>query len=430
MTRSKIAIVAKTEFGNTIRSKALIISLVLMPVFMGGAILVQYLTNKSEKRVDRTFAVLDLSGALGETLLARVDEYNADAADGEEHGRYGYIALALDGRTIDEVRLAASDDVRSGKLFAYLEIPADVFEVEGPPVRYHSLNPAISDLRRWFGVVINEKVTGRRFEEAGIPLDHVRRLQTGVKIENLNLVERAASGEATAAAKVDQFRTMGVPFVLMMLVFAIVMMTGPQLLNSVLEEKMNRVSEVMLGSVTAFELMMGKLVGTIGVSLVLMFVYLGGAWIAASYAGYADVLTPEILSTFLFLLVAAMFLYGSMFAAIGSACSEMRDAQSMMMPAMLFVMIPLFVWMPVLQNPNGTLAVSLSLFPMTAPMIMIVRMATDPGPPLWQLIVVFPLMILATIGGVWVAARIFRVGLLMQGKAPTFREMFRWVRAK
>src|SRR5262249_36354875 len=145
-----------------------------------------------------------------------------------------------------------------------------------------------------------------------------------------------------AAEKVDPVRTMAVPAVLMFAMFIVIMTSAPQLLNSVIEEKMSKISEVLLGSVTPFELMMGKLLGNTGIALVMAAVFLGGGFGAAVSYGYGDVVSAGLLLALGLFLILAVLLYGSLYMAVGAACSELKDAQTLMMPVMLLSMFPVF----------------------------------------------------------------------------------------
>ena len=120
---------------------------------------------------------------------------------------------------------------------------------------------------------------------------------------------------------------------------------------------MSRISEVLLGSVTPFELMMGKLLGNAGIAMLLAALYVGGGFAVAAYHGYADVVSPGLIAALVFFLILAILLYGSLYMAVGSACSELKDAQSLMMPVMLLSMFPMFVWTAVLKNPSSPLSV-------------------------------------------------------------------------
>jgi ABC-2 type transport system permease protein len=206
-------------------------------------------------------------------------------------------------------------------------------------------------------------------------------------------------------------------------------MTTPQLLNSVLEEKMSRISEVLLGAVTPFELMLGKLLASTAVSAVMTLVYLIGGFWAAHRWGYLDALDPRLLGWFVMFLVLSVLAYGAMFIAIGSACSDLRDAQNLMTPAMMMLMIPALTWTMVAKAPQSAFSVGASLFPPATPFLMLLRLALPERPPAWQVALGVALTLAATALVVWAAGRIVRVGLLMQGKAVRLGELWQWIRA-
>jgi ABC-2 type transport system permease protein len=139
----------------------------------------------------------------------------------------------------------------------------------------------------------------------------------------------------SVAEKVDQVRAFAMPAITMFMLFGLVMASAPQLLNSVIEEKTSRISEVLLGSVGAFHLMLGKLLGSVAVTMVLAVLYVGGGLLIAAQADYFGFIQWGLLPWFALVLVIAIFLYGAMFIAIGAACSEVKDAQGMMMPALM-----------------------------------------------------------------------------------------------
>ena len=138
-----------------------------------------------------------------------------------------------------------------------------------------------------------------------------------------------------------------------------------------------------------------------------------------------------IVSTVILLfLVIAVFLYGAMFIAIGAACSEVKDAQGMMMPALILAMFPIFLWLQVAQNPDSAMSVGFSLFPFATPYLMLLRIAIPPGPPAWQVVLSLVGAVATTLAMVYAAGRVLRVGLLMQGKTANYRDMLRWITAK
>jgi ABC-2 type transport system permease protein len=429
---TKILIVAQSEFGTLVRTKAFIISLVLMPIVMVGSILLVRATDDTTDVRDRAFAIVDRSGAIAGPLLAAAREQNASVEG--PRGRVAPRFLAREvhdpGGALDDVRVELSAQVRRNELFAFVVIPADILDPDAhEQIRYYSNTPAYFELPRWLQATTSAIVQAQRFEAAAVDPALIARLTRPAMLEQLELVARDADGRVQEARGVDVVRATFVPIAFLMLMYITVMSSAPQLLNSVIEEKMSRISEVLIGSVTPFELMMGKLLGCTAVSAVIAFLYVGGALAVARYWGYADAATPGQLALFVVFLGMSVVLFGAFFVGIGAACTDLKDSQNMMTPVMLLVMLPVFVAGPVLRAPDGTLAVALSLFPTTAPFLMMLRIALQPGPPAWQIAVSLLLMLGTVVVAVWAAGRIFRTGILMQGKSASLREMIRWVRA-
>jgi ABC-2 type transport system permease protein len=442
----KIWVVASTEFGTAIRTKAFLISLLVVPVIMGLSIGLQLFVAKRVDTRTRTFAVVDRTGVVYPAIERAARAYNEEAVDAK--GQVVRPRLELSraggaGTSDDAEALELSDRIRRGGLDAYLVIPASAIE---PPasgaakptaLEYHSDNPNDDVVRNWLNGVVNAEVRTRRLRAAGMDAALIDRLNQPLALDNLGLVERTASAASgtgapatKAAAKVDPIRTALVPAVLLFVMFLLVMSTTPQLLNSVIEEKMSKISEVLLGSLTPFDLMLGKLLGNTGIAMVLAGLYLGGGYAVAAYHGYADVISPGLMVALLLYLVLAILLYGSLYMAVGAACNDLKDAQSLMMPVMVLSMLPIFVWTAILTNPSSALSVGMSLFPPASPYLMLMRMAMRPSPPAWQVGLSVVGTSLTALFCVWAAAKIVRTGLLMQGKAPSYRELARWVMAK
>jgi len=442
----KIWVVASTEFGSTVRTKWFVIGLLLFPVIMGGAIVLQVVVADRVDTKPRRFVVVDHSQTLEPVLKRAVAEHNARLSDAAAKGARAPFVLEPTPAGVAEGTPAASslglelsEQIRRGELDAFVEIPAEILEpaAAGAPagaIRYHSDNPNDDLLRDWLGKVVNDEVRSRRFLQAGLDQATADRLSQPVPLENLGLLERVADGTGPegikSAQKVDPIRSLMVPSVLMFVMYFVIMTSAPQLLNSVIEEKMSRISEVLLGSISPFELMMGKLLGNTGIAMVLAMLYVGGAYGVAAYHGYGDVVSPGLLAALALFVFLAILLYGSLYTAVGAACSELKDAQSLMMPVMILSMLPLVVWTAVLRNPSSSLSVGVSLFPPASPMLMFMRLALKPAPPSWQVVLSVLLTTATAVACVWAAGKIFRTGLLMQGKAPSFAELARWVMAR
>jgi ABC-2 type transport system permease protein len=434
----KTMVVAKSEFLTAVRSKGFIIGVLMMPIAMAISFLVQGLSEKHADVSDRVFAIVDPKGVFADALTLAADKWNGtiDDAKPEARRRAKYVPTRVDvaGRSTDEVRLDLSDKIRKGELFAFVEIPEDALGDSrpnapggGPKIVYYSDKPTEEDLRYWIAKIVNTTILGVRLKAAGIEQSQYDRLAKELDSEHRGLTSRTLTGEIKAAAAVDRLKTYFIPLILMFLLWMVVMSAVPQLLSTAIEEKMIRVSEVILGSVTPFELMMGKLIASTGISAVLAFLYLTGGVIFAVHSGRGDAIPVGLLPYFVLFLLLAVFFFGSVFIAIGAACSEIKDAQGLMAPAMIILMLPMFVWLPVLKQPNSTLAVVSSLFPPATPMLMLLRLAAHPPPPLWQVLLGIVLTSATTIGMVWAAGRIFRIGILSQGKTPGIRELIRWV---
>jgi ABC-2 type transport system permease protein len=429
---NKALIVAVSEFTTLVRSKGFLVGLLMMPVFIGISIGVQKFTRDSTDVKDRPFVVVDRSGALFAPLTTAADDWNR-AGEGPSgvrtQPRFLPSAEMFD-PSDEHARAALSDRVKRDDLFAFVEIPADAISPDTKDtIRYYSNHPGYRTLPAWLGTTLNREILNRRFRQASIDRAVVNRLTQRVDVSELGLVERAAGGGIKAASRVDKVRTTAIPVAMMMILFFSVLSSAPQLFNSVLEEKMSRISEVLIGSITPYELMMGKLLGSAAVSVLLAAIYTTSGAIMARHYGYGDMIRPVDLAwLFLFLPIAVM-IFGAMFITIGAACSDLKDAQSMMTPAMLIMMMPALTWFSIINAPDSTVSVVLSLVPTAAPFLMLLRIAIPPGPPLWQILLSVLLTAVTAVLIVHAAGRIFRTGLLMQGKPATLGEMWRWVRA-
>jgi ABC-2 type transport system permease protein len=430
----KVLTIASSEFLTAVRAKGFWIGILFMPVLFGGALALQKVVDRQVDAKPRTLAVIDDTGELLAALRASAETWNSGARDVGpavvDGPKFQLEAVDPGTRDREAVRLELSDRVRREELFAFAELPAGLLESgTEQKIRYYSSAPAYGELPAWLHRSVMKEVVTRRFAEADVSPVVVHNLIRPLAIEELGLLDRTSDGAIRPAQTVDKIRTIGVPVTFMFVLFIIVMTTTPQLLNSVLEEKMSRISEVLLGSVTPFQLMLGKLLASTSVSAVLTIVYLIGAAFAARRWGYLDVIDPRMLAWFVLFLLLAVTIYGSLFIAIGSACSDLKDAQNLMTPAMMLIMVPALMWPAITRAPQSMLSVGASLFPPATPFLMLLRLALEERPPFWQVGLSVVLTVLTTLLIVWAAGKIVRTGLLMQGKGVGFRELARWVRA-
>ena len=436
----KILLVAHREYNAAVRTKAFIISLVLMPVLMGGSVVFQLVMKDKVDTTDKKVAVVDRSGVLADFLVRAARVRNQDETRDPETGQKIRPAFVVEIVPPDNTdpkaqRLRLSESVKRRDLFAFVDIGKDVLQPSQDPqadpdaavVGYHSKNPVYDDIRNWMYAPINNHVRSLRFAQTDIAESKVSGLIQPVPVKNFGLLSLdEATGAIKDAEEGDEAVLILVPLALMMLMFMMVMMGAMPLINSVLEEKMQRIAEVLLGSVTPFTLMLGKLIGTVGVSLTILGVYIIGAVLATRQMGVAERVPWDVLPWFFVYQVSAIFMFGAVFIAIGAACNDLKEAQSLLMPVWILVMAPLFVWINVVKEPLSSLATGLSLFPPFTPMLMVLRQTTPGGVPVWQPWAGLAGVVAATVLCVWAAGRIFRVGLLMQGKPPKLSHLLRW----
>jgi len=415
-----------------VKTKTFLIGLILMPVLMGGSIVVQILLKDYPDLKDKTFAVID--GSPGQTVSAAIrtalDAYNDQGILDPATAKQVRPRYILDVRppgdtpeTLERERSALEARMRAGELVGFLVVGPDVLQPAPPPtasgpdkdhaVIFETNRMSGVELRTLLDRYINEAVQAER--------ERQRKLTDAQHKEIKEITQPVPVIPRVHFVFV-------VPGVLMMLMFLVLMMVANPLMQGVLEEKMQRIAEVLLGSVTPFELMLGKLLGMTAVSLTIVIVYLGGGLWAAYYYGLADYLPSAGLLVWFFVFqTLAALMYGSLFTAIGAACTDMKETQNLLLPVMLLCCLPLFVLTNVMRDPNSSVVTGLSFFPFATPMLMVGRMAVPPGVAWWQPLVGMVLVLATTLACVWTAGRIFRVGLLLQGKAPRLGELVRWV---
>ena len=431
----KVWAVAVREYRATIKTKTFLIAMGIMPIFMFGSVVSQ---RVMEGRIDldvKKIAVLDRSGRMHAPLLEAVERRNREEIIDSDSGKpnkpqYELLDISPEEKS-DEQLLSLSEQIRNKELFCFIEIGQGILGENGPStepeIRYYSNQPTYRDVRRWLSQVLGEKVKEVRLAEAGIDKAVVAQALRPVGVDNLGLFSRSESGEIVQAEKIDQGRLLIPAIGLILLMWMTLVVTVTPLLNGVLEEKMQRIAEVLLGSASPFDLMLGKLIGYVLVALTLVAIYLIGSYFVADQYGYADVVPFHLLGWFIVFQSLAIIMFGSMFLAAGACCNDMREAQNLVLPIWLPMIIPFFFLGTVLEHPDSLFSVVLSLFPPATPMLMILRMAVPPGVPLWQPLAGIAGTGLTTLVCVWAAGRIFRVGLLLQGKPPKMWQMARWI---
>jgi ABC-2 type transport system permease protein len=268
---------------------------------------------------------------------------------------------------------------------------------------------------------LREAIVAGRLQAAGIEAGQLKGLTDVEKPKSKTV---SAGGEETT----NEVLNAVLPAVFMGLLLVSVLTSGQYLLTSTVEEKANRVVEVLLSAVSPMELMTGKILGQMAVGFLVLLLYAGLALLALVSFATIGLLDPVLLVYLLIFFVLAFFTISSMMAAIGSAVSEMREAQTLQAPVMMFLMIPWLLWMPISREPNSTLAVVLSFIPPLGNFVMQLRMTSTAPPPAWQAWLAIAVGAVGVYVALWFAAKVFRVGLLMFGKPPSFATLVKWAR--
>jgi ABC-2 type transport system permease protein len=322
--------------------------------------------------------------------------------------------------------------VVDGDLFAYFQIGRDPVQ-DNTGMNYVSKNLADDDLREWYENVATEVVRRRRLERERISAQTAAWLSTESKFTERTISE---GGEQTAVGMRDKLRQNS-PMVFVYLLWISIFSITQGLLTSTIEEKSTRISEVLLSSVSPVQLMAGKILGVAGTGLLMIVTWLLSALVAVKFLpklmgapaslDLTPILSdPTLLTSFVVYFLLGYTLYAAILIGIGSVVNTIQEAQALMMPVMMTLMLPLVAMVPIGKDPNGTFAKVMSYIPPFTPFVMMNRAA---GPPtLLEYILTTLLLIAAIIGMLWASSKIFRIGILMTGKPPKAREIWQWVR--
>ena len=432
----RILLLAKRDYLQTVASRGYLVGLILFPLLFGGAFLFLPLANRGQAR-NLDIAVLDHTGASAAAVIQAAEEANQRATAG---GPFG--AQRMPRYTFEEVKpepdhsaqlLSLSDQIRKGELFVVLDIPPDALRTSGDgkqeQVRYYTNSGGLVDqMSLWLPAAVNEGLRRVRLTELGVDPARVPGVLSNIPVVSMNLVSQdPATGKIVQGEKKNPIQSAAVPFFLVFLMIMVTLVGSAPNLGGVAEDKMQRVHEMLLSSASSFELMMGKVLAGLGASLTTSTFYIiGGLLVLAGMAMFG--LAPlHLLPWFFVYLIADVLMLSALAVALGSACSTPQDAQHLAFLLILPIMIPMFVLAGIMQQPNGGLALVMSFIPPFTPVVMLLRQALPGGVPWWQ-----PWLGLAGVFAwaavtVWAAARVFRIGILSQGKTPQLSELAQWV---
>ncbi len=422
---SEMLIVLKREFTERVRTRGFVLTTLLLPLFMGGLTLLPALMSSGGQR---TLVVVDEAPAgIADYVVQSLSR--PPAADDED--AYTYRLERVPG-PLAAVREDLNRRVRAEQIDGYLYLPAGV--VQGNEIEFRARNLSNFQVERDVRVAVSQAVQAARMREQGLDVVEVATLLRPVKVQTLRVTEQ---GEAEESGESSFF----LGYILGMMVYVLVVLYGINVMRSVLEEKTNRIVEVIVSSMKATHLMAGKIlgVGAVAVLQVSIWALLGtlAATRSDSIAGRlglpADALSnlnvdPWMLGSAVAFFLLGFLLYAALFAAVGAAVNSEQEAQQFQTVALLPLIAPLVFIRQVISDPLGTTATALGMIPFTAPVTMPMRMAAA-AVPAWQIAVSLAATLVAVVLVAWVAGKIYRIGILSTGKKPSLRELGHWLRA-
>ena len=438
---SNVSIIIQREFNERVRKKSFIITTILMPVLMIVLMIAPALIMEYSRGEQKTIAVIDDSGLVAPQLQSN-EELRFEPTD----------------LSTEEARRSLTDR------FGVLYIGSDILENPSDVKLYANASSSLSIESNITGQIEDileaEKLKAYHIDNLQQILDEVKTTVT------LQTFRNDKSQEAESQAQSSTVAT-AAGYILGFVLYMFLLIYGSMVMQSVIEEKNNRVLEVVVSSVRPFDLMLGKILGVALVAVVQVLIWgvlifaVGAivlpqlmpaemmAGVQAMQQGMPDAaamgdMDPEmlqavaavtdtgyILKIFVCLLLfvfGGYLLYSAMFAAVGSAVDNVQDASQLQMPITLPIILALLMMLAVIKDPNSPMAFWFSIIPFTSPVVMMARIPYDI--PLWEIVLSLVVLYASFVAMVWFAGKIYRVGIFMYGKKPTFKELLKWVRYK
>ncbi|GJM44560.1 MAG: ABC transporter permease [Gemmatimonadota bacterium] len=403
MNFRKVRHVVRREYLESVRKRSFLLGLVATPLMMGAMIFLPFVSEGLVSQEEMRVSILDRTGRYGAALIA---DASPDLI----------LTLAPPGMAEEELDARVAAEVLTG----WILIPEDFAETGECTYRSGSITnlAVLESLRTRLGL----SLAGAKAQELGLPSEDVESLLRPAEMRTVRV--------GHAGAREGDFTQVYLRAVmLVMTMFFALIPTGQILMRSVIEEKSNRVIEVLLSSVTPLELMVGKIIGLGAVGLTLL-----GAWASVGVLlslrlGTSLPISGGEIGMFVLYFLPGYFFFAALLGSIGSICSAERDAQPFLMPISLTLILPVMMGMAIAQAPDHWVARAFSFFPPLTPSLMLFRYAIK-EPPAWEILATWTTLVLATIAMFGVSARVFRVGILMTGKRPTLPEIARWARER
>lgn len=415
----KLAAIIRREYLERVKSKGFVISTLLIPFLMSLTIVIPMLTAESVED-HHAVAVLDPDGGWYEALDQTVQAYYGGTVD--------LVPIRLNGRPVSEGVADIEEMIRTKAVDGGL-VFGEGF-LQDPELRYYVKSVSAGLASETLRPAISRVLRQARFEEKGLDQE------LGSYLLARPTWERLTVSDTGGTVARDERAVMGMAFTMIMILYMMVLMYGQQTLTGVIDEKTSRVVEVILSSVPSWQLMLGKIVGIGGAGLTQILIWTGSLYVASlrgvELAGFSidtSVLPPVVLVSFLVFFVLGFLLFSAIYAGVGALCNTIQEAQQFATPVMMFIILPMLMMTLVMKQPDAPLAVVLSLIPMFTPILMFMRVIMD-TPPLWQIGLSWVLMGLTIMLFARLSGKLFRVGMLMHGAAPTWGTLVKTMRAQ
>ncbi|MGB7213129.1 MAG: ABC transporter permease [Gemmatimonadales bacterium] len=435
----KLAAIIRREFLARVRTKAFLISTLLGPIFFIAIFALPILIlGKGSEKID--LVVLDAArGDLGQRVSNAISQVNVTKAD-TSHSMYNVTRVATPPDRLIAVRdsLVKLVDVAGAGAARYdgILVVTDSGFLQG---RLDYLGSNVSSMQDMEGLqrLLRGVVLQERLVQAGVTPESAKLAEATFDMNTMKITHGALTGESGEMAFM-------VGYVMSFILYFAILISGIQIMSAVVEEKSTRIMEVLISSVTPFYLLLGKVIGVGGAVLLQLAIWAGSGTVLSVFRGpiagsmgvpaqqAANISMPTISPNMLIILLAffllGFFLFASAYAAVGSMCNSTQETQQFAQPLTIMVLVGFFGALAAIKHPDAPAARIMSFIPFTSPFVVPVRYAISPLP--WTEVIASMLVTLA--GGlavVWIAGRIYRIGVLAYGKRPTPKEIFRWIRA-
>lgn len=408
--------VAIWEFSEKVKSKAFIISLVIMPVVM---ILFGILPGLLASRPDSNatiIGVIDETGSIVHSLSKKINE-KFKLPNGQPNYIVRNITVA---NNLEKAKEEANRLVLSGDIAGYFYFPPTIYD--SGRVQYRSENVSNINITERFSRTIEEVIVEHRVLQEGLDTALIKKIMADVHVKTIKISEK---GEEKESGFLQTFFS---GYIVIMMLFFLVMTSGQLLIRSVVEEKSNRVIEVLLSSCSAQDLMTGKILGLSGLGVLQMIVW-GAIGLGISLKFGTNIFVLENLLLSLIYFILGYLFYSGIFVAAGSPVTTEQEAQQITTYVSILLIFPIVIALPVMQNANSIWIKVLSFIPLLTPTLMVLRIPIQ-MPAAWEIVGTILLLIFSSLFMMWAAGRIFRIAILSYGKRPTIQELIRWVSEK